>query len=279
MTRLLPLLGLASLLVAPASSPVRAAPEYTPLVGQEGKDVVWVPTPELLVDRMLTMAQVGASDYVVDLGAGDGRTVIRAAQHYGARALGIEYNAELVALARRSVKEAGLSPSRAKVVRGDIFASDFRAATVVTLYLLPALNLKLRPTLLAMKPGTRVVSHQFTMDDWEPDETSYVEQRAAYLWIVPAQVAGGWRLALPDAPPLDLDLEQRFQKLKGRVDLGAVKAGLRDASLRGDEIRFALVDDRGALIELRGRVAGERMAGTYTAGAASGAWTATRRGP
>ncbi len=270
---------LVALVLTLASAPlVHAAPAYTPQVGQSGKDVIWVPTPDALVDRMLTMAQVRPDDQVVDLGSGDGRLVILAAKKYGATARGVEYNADLVALSRRSAKTAGVS-TRAKFEQADIFKVDFEAATVVTLYLLPAINRRLRPILLAMRPGTRVVSHQFTMEDWLPDETSYVEQRAAHLWIVPAQVAGAWSLTLPDGATLPLDLEQKYQQISGRIELasGAVRAGLRDARLRGDVIHFAWVDTQGAHHELTGRVLAGRMEGTVTAAGATRPWSATPR--
>ena len=157
---------------------------YEPQVGQAGKDVIWVPTPDEVVDRMLTMAQVTANDIVFDLGAGNGKIAIAAAKKFGARATGIEYDAELAKHAQGNVEKAGVA-GRARIVRGDIFVTDFSQATVVTMYLLPGLNMKLRPTLLAMKPGTRVVSHSFTMEDWEADEISSMDGRRAYFWAAP----------------------------------------------------------------------------------------------
>ena len=258
--------------------PVHAAPAYTPQVGQSGKDVIWVPTPDALADRMLTMAQVRPEDQVVDLGSGDGRLVILAASKYGARARGIEYNAELVALSKQAAKTAGVD-KRVKFEQADIFKNDFKAATVVTLYLLPAINRRLRPLLLAMRPGTRVVSHQFTMEDWLPDETSYVEQRAAHLWIVPAQVAGAWSLAMPDGTTMSLDLEQKFQQISGRVELASVRAGLRETRLRGDIIRFGFVDLQGVSHEFVGRVLAGRMQGTVTTDGQARPWHAIPRAP
>ena len=266
---------LAALVVALAVAPsVAAAPAYTPTVGQSGKDVIWVPTPDALVDRMLAMAQVRPEDEVVDLGSGDGRLVVLAAKKYGARARGVEYNAELVALSRQAAAAAAVG-KRAKFEQADIFKIDFTAATVVTLYLLPNINKRLRPILLRMRAGTRVVSHQFTMEDWLPDETSHVEQRAAHLWIVPAQVAGAWSLALPDGTTVDLDIEQKFQQISGRVALGSVRAGLRDARLRGDQIRFSFVDMHGVPHDFAGRALAGRMEGTV----AGKPWSATPRAP
>jgi SAM-dependent methyltransferase len=269
-------IALATAIFAVAAT-AQTTPNYQPQVGQPGKDVVWVPTPEPLVERMLTMAQVTPNDFVVDLGSGDGRTVIMAAKRFGARAMGIEFNPDMVALSQRNAQKEGVSPERARLVRGDIFESDFSQATVVTMYLLPGLNLKLRPTLLKMKPGTRLVSHQFTMDDWQPDETSYLDFRPGYLWIVPAQVQGSWRAALSGGGNLDITLEQTYQKIKGSADFGQIKGGLREPNLRGDNISFSLVDQKGVLHDFAGKVAGDRMEGTFRAGTASGTWSATRR--
>jgi hypothetical protein len=255
--------------------------EYEPHVGQPGKDVIWVPTPDDVVERMLRMAQVTASDYVVDLGAGDGKIAIAAAKKFGARSLGIEYNPDMARHAQRNVERAGVA-GRAKILQGDIFATDFTQATVVTMYLLPALNLKLRPQILAMRPGTRVVSHSFSMDDWEADEVSSLEGRRAYFWVVPASVAGGWTLELADggggAERLDLTLEQRYQKIEGSVALGPIAGGLREAQLRGARISFAYVDNRGVRRELSGRVSGSRMEGTFRGdNGAEGRWKAVKK--
>jgi hypothetical protein len=259
-----------------ASIALGQAPEYQPQIGQAGKDVIWVPTPESLVDRMLTMAQVGPRDVVFDLGSGDGRTVIAAAKR-GAQAVGVEYNPDLVVLSRRDAERDPAGRDKARFVQGDIFETDFSSATVVTLYLLQDLNLRLRPTLLEMRPGTRVVSNTFKMQDWEPDETSSVDARSAYLWIVPARVQGTWQVALPGGRTYEIDLEQTFQQLRGTVDLSPVRAGLREARLRGDAVSFAFVDGRAVLHELAGKVTGDRMEGTLRAGGKTGRWTATKR--
>jgi hypothetical protein len=166
---------------------------------------------------------------------------------------------------------------RARFVQGDIFETDFREASVVTLYLLPSLNMRLRPTLLEMRPGTRVVSHAFGMEDWEPDESSRAEQRTAHLWIVPAAIGGSWRVELEGGAPLDVTFTQRFQKIEGKIALGPVEAGLREATLRGDAIRFGFVDGEGAWHGLEGTVSGERMSGTYAVGGRKGRWAAVRR--
>lgn len=259
-----------------AASPVVAAPAYSPELGQAGKDVPWVPTPERLVERMLAMAQVGPADLVVDLGAGDGRMAIAAARKYGARALGVEFNGELVALARRRAAAAGLDARRVRFVRGDVLATDFSEATVVMIYMAPIINNQLRPKLLALRPGTRIVSHQFALGDWRPDETSWLGARSAHLWIVPANVAGSWRVELPEGRTLELEFEQKYQELSGRVRFGEIQAGLREAHLRGDVVRFRLVDEDGALLEFSGRVSGDMIRGTVYAGGRARAWTATR---
>jgi hypothetical protein len=254
--------------------------DYEPHVGQAGKDVIWVPTPDGVVERMLRMAQVTPNDYVVDLGAGDGKIAIAAAKKFGARALGIEYNADMARHAQRNVERAGIA-GRARIVQGEIFISDVSQATVVTMYLLPALNLKLRPQLLAMRPGTRVVSHSFSMDDWEADETSSLDGRRAYFWVVPAAVAGAWTLELAGggtAEKLEVTLEQRYQKIEGSVALGTMLGGLREARLRGYLIAFAYVDDKGVRREFSGRVSGARMEGSFRAdNGTEGRWSATKK--
>ncbi len=250
--------------------------EFAPQVGQAGKDVIWVPTPDDLVERMLRMAQTTSKDYVVDLGSGDGRTPIAAAKKFGARALGIEFNADMVDLSNRNAAREGVT-ANAKFIRGDIFETDFTQATVVTMYLLPGLNLKLRPKILDMKPGTRVVSHQFNMDDWQPDETTNLDGRRAYLWIVPAKVNGTWRI-LSGSDVWDATLEQKYQAVDGSIRLGALNAGLRETRLVGDRISFVFVDGAGVRREFTGRVNGAAMDGTVRAdNGQETRWSATRR--
>jgi SAM-dependent methyltransferase len=249
--------------IASAQDPAGKA-EYTPEVGQAGKDVIWVPTPEFLVERMLHMAQVGADDLVVDLGSGDGRTVIMAAKKFRASSAGIEFNPDMVALSRRNAEKEGVSAT-AKFIEGDIFASNFSKATVVTMYLLPDLNLRLRPRLLEMKPGTRLVSHQFTMGEWQPDEVSSYDGRTAMLWIVPARVEGDWKLGYgADKAKVErrLSLTQKFQVVEGGFLEGSARLGLRYVSLRGDRLDFSFVDDHGALQEFSGIVRGNAIAGS-----------------
>ncbi len=195
----------------PATTP------YTPEVGQPGKDVVWVPTPQGVVNKMLDMAKVTKDDYVIDLGSGDGRTVITAAKR-GARAMGIEYNPDMVELSKQNARIAKVG-DRATFMKADLFQADLSQATVITMFLLPEINRKLRPKLLALKPGTRIVSNTFTMGDWKPDEEFTVQGDAcdtswctALLWIVPAKAEGTWQTAQGE-----LALKQTYQQLSGTL--------------------------------------------------------------
>ncbi|MEO8145748.1 MAG: methyltransferase domain-containing protein, partial [Betaproteobacteria bacterium] len=258
------------------SLPAAAQKPYEPQVGQAGKDVIWVPTPDEVVDRMLRMAQVTKDDLVFDLGAGDGKIAIAAAKKFGARSVGIEYNPEMAKHAQGNVEKAGVA-GRARIVNGDIFVTDFSQATVVTMYLLPQLNLKLRPTILSMRPGTRVVSHSFTMDDWEADEISSMDGRRAYFWLVPANVNGGWALET-GGDKSDLSIEQRFQKIEGTVGLGHTQGGLRAARLSGANISFAFVANDGVKRDYVGRVTGGKMEGSFRGDNGSeGRWSATKK--
>ena len=232
-----------------------AADDYTPTVGQDGKDVIWVPTPQALVDRMLDMAQLTPGDRLVDLGSGDGRTVITAARR-GATARGIEFNPEMVALSRQRAQAEGVA-DRATFEQGDIFKSDFSDATVVTLFLLPKLNVRLRPILLDMPPGTRIVANSFDMGEWQPDETARVTEGCtsycrALKWIVPAKVSGTWEI-----DGRMLELSQKFQKLEGALRDGASTRRLGEGRLEGRRVRFSIGDDLYA-----GEVDGETMRGT-----------------
>lgn len=245
-----------------------ATEEFKPVVGQAGKDVIWVPTPQPLVDRMLDMANLTRNDIHFDLGSGDGRTVITAAKR-GAKSTGVEYNPDMVALSRRLAQQEDVG-EKATFVEGDIFKTDFSNATVLTLFLLEDLNLKLRPTILKMKPGTRVVSNTFTMGEWKPDQTERVAEAegctsycTAYLWIVPARVEGRWRL--PDG---ELVLTQTFQRVAGT--LGANQA---EGTLRGDQLTLVAGNAR-----YTGRVNGNSMTGRVTNGSSTRAFTATRAG-
>jgi len=250
------------LLLAVSMPPVFAqavkapAPAYEPTVGQEGKDVVWVPTPQVVVDKMLDLAKVTKDDFVMDLGSGDGRTVITAAKR-GARAMGVEYNPNMVELSKRNAEKEGVT-DRVQFVKADLFETDFTKATVITMFLLPDINLKLRPKILAMKPGTRVVSNTFTMGDWKPDETAELGAGGngncneswctALFWVVPAKVAGTYK-----TPQGDLVLKQSFQMLTGTLRTKEKTVPL-EGKVRGEEITF-----KAGGKEYRGRLNGKQL--------------------
>ncbi len=224
--------------------------KYRPNMGQSGKDVIWIPTGNELVTKMLKIANVGPSDLVYDLGAGDGKIAIAAAREFGARAVGIEYNPEMAALGQRNAERAGVA-NRVKIIQGDIFKEDFTKATVVTLYLLPELNQQLRPTLLKMKPGTRVVSHAFDMADWQPDG-EIDNPPKGYFWIVPANVSGEWALDSFDSKTSTiLNLSQKFQYVGGNLTMGKKTQPILNAELKGDKLQFSYVDDIGNLRTVR----------------------------
>jgi hypothetical protein len=243
-----------------AYSTTPAAPNYTPVQGQAGKDVIWIPTPEVLIDKMLTAAKVTDKDKVFDLGAGDGIIAITAARKFGAQAVGIEFNPDMAQFARRKVAEAGMT-DKVKIITGDIFQEDFSSATVVTLYLMPHLNMKLRPTLLKMKPGTRVVSHAFTMGDWEPDETMSSGYAQGYFWVVPAQIEGSWVMNGLDGGPIRVNLSQSFQNIGGTLTRGGQTFAMLGAKLRGDEVKFQFITPDRKVHAFSGRVEGGRLSG------------------
>jgi SAM-dependent methyltransferase len=226
---------------------------YEPRVGQEGRDVVWVPTPQVLVDQMLDLAKVTPKDYVIDLGSGDGRTVITAAQR-GARALGIEYNPDMVELSRQNAAQAGVA-ERARFSRENLFEADLSQATVITMFLLERINLKLRPRLLKLRPGTRIVSNSFTMGDWEPDETATLDQSTgcgawctALFWIVPAQIGGSHQTTQGE-----LSLKQTYQMLSGTLRADGKTVPVK-GRVRGNEVVLSAGGR-----ELRGNVIGQRL--------------------
>jgi SAM-dependent methyltransferase len=262
--RLLILVVLSTAAVHAAAQTPQTKP-YEPISGQPGKDVVWVPTSPALVQKMLDLAGVTSQDYVIDLGSGDGRTVIAAAKR-GARALGIEYNPDMVSLSERNAASEGVS-NTASFVKTDLFEADFSQATVVTMFLLPSINMRLRPKLLQMKPGTRIVSNSFDMEDWRPDDTAQVPNCTnwcrAMLWIVPARVAGRWKL-----PHGVLTLDQKFQTVSGTLTEDEHPLAV-EGKLRGNEVTFTA-----GITQYAGHVDGDRMTGTL-AGTTS-RWEATR---
>jgi precorrin-6B methylase 2 len=257
------LITVMTLVSLPAGAQTATQKPFEPQVGQAGKDVVWVPTSQALVDKMLDMAKVTPQDFVMDLGSGDGRTVITAAKR-GSRALGIEYNPDMVDLSKKNAAAAGVT-ERAKFEKADLFETDFSKAQVITMFLLPSINMKLRPKLLDLKPGTRIVSNSFTMEDWEADQTETISGDCsnwctALLWIVPAKVEGTWQLG--NQP---LTLTQKFQMVSGTLGSQSIS----DARLRGDEITFTVGTQK-----YTGRVDGNMIKGTIAGGAA---FSATRK--
>lgn len=245
------------------------AEKFEPQVGQAGKDVIWVPTSQALVDAMMKIGKVTAKDIHYDLGSGDGRTVITAAK-IGARATGIEYNLDMVELSKQNAEKAGVA-ARATFKKADLFETDFSDASVVTMFLLSSINLKLRPKILDLKPGTRIVSNTFTMGEWKEDDSVNVTEGCssyctAYFWVVPAKVGGNWSLGKEV-----LALKQEFQVVSG--SLGVESKSIPVAGrLRGDQITFTA---GGAQYDAR--VNGNTMEGTRKAGNSSSAFTATRK--
>jgi hypothetical protein len=240
-------------LAQPAQKP------FEPTVGQDGKDVIWVPTPQALVDKMLDMAKVTAADNVVDLGSGDGRTVITAAKR-GATAHGIEYNPKMVELSKYNAQQEGVA-GKATFENADIFKTDFSRADVVTMFLLTSLNAKLRPTILDMKPGTRVVSNTFDMGDWKADEEAVVTEGCssyckAYFWIVPAKVDGAW-----NTEKGQLALKQSYQTFTGTLTNGNVITPITGGRLKGNDISFTAGGT-----EYSGTVNGSTIEGTTKSG-------------
>jgi SAM-dependent methyltransferase len=214
--------------------------KYMPRVGQEGKDVVWVPTSNELLAIMLKTAKVTSNDLVYDLGSGDGRIAIAAAKNFGARAIGIEFNPEMAQLAQRNVDRSGVA-DRVKIINGDIFVEDFSKATVVTMYLLPELNIALRPTILKMKPGTRVTSHAFNMGDWEAD-VEIDSPAKAYYWVVPAQVQGEWLISGMEPGRTIVKLSQHYQKIGGTIQIGNDSQPILNPRLDGATLSFTYLD-------------------------------------
>jgi len=247
-----------------------AGQDYQPEVGQSGKDVVWVPTPQALVDRMLELGKVTAADYVIDLGSGDGRTVITAAKR-GARALGIEYNPDMVALSQRNAAKEGVT-GKVTFMKADLFESDFSQATVITMFLLPDINLRLRPKILDLRPGTRIVSNSFTMGEWQHDRSVQATESegcqsycTAYLWIVPAKVEGSWKL-----PQGELTLKQSFQIITGTLRADGKETAIK-GRLTGDQISFKAGD-----AQYSGRVDASGIKGTIKAGSGTSEWSARK---
>jgi SAM-dependent methyltransferase len=261
-----------TVLILVTVSALTAAPGYC----QEAKtpDVIFVPTEQPVVEEMLSMAQVSKNSVVYDLGCGDGRIVITAAAHYGARGVGIDIDPERIRESQQNARAAGVS-SRVKFIRGDLFQTDFHEATVVMLYLSSAVNVRLRPILLRqLKPGTPVVSHDFLMGDWQPDDTNSVNGAAILLWIVPARVAGVWQWTVNKgaiADRYELTIRQEFQKLTGTLAVNGKEEELTALKLVGDRMEFESAQRR-----FSGQVAAGTMNGLLSEANHDYAWTATR---
>lgn len=255
-------LSLMAVTAASAQATQQPAKPYEPQVGQAGKDVVWVPTPQVLVEKMLDMAKVTPQDFVMDLGSGDGRTVITAAKR-GATAMGIEYNPDMVDLSKKNAAAAGVT-AKATFMKADLFETDLSKAQVITMFLLPSINMRLRPKILDLKPGTRIVTNSFTMEDWQADQSETVTNDCtswctAHLWIVPAKVEGIWTM-----PQGTLTLTQQFQMITGTLGSSAIT----DGRLRGDQIEFTAAGQK-----YTGSVQGLSMKGMV----GSTSWAATKK--
>jgi len=257
-------------LVAAASlSQAQTTTDYQPSVGQDGKDVVWVPTSDTVVAAMLDLANVTASDYLIDLGSGDGRTVIAAAKR-GAKALGIEYNPDMVELSKRNAAKAEVT-DRVSFIKADLFATDFSKATVLTMFLLPDINVRLRPKILDMKPGVRVVSNTFDMGDWTPDKRVEVPDGCSnycdpLLWIVPAKLQGRWKM-----PNGELTLKQTYQMLSGTMKVGNTSTAIKDGKITGEQVAFSVGNTA-----YTGQVQGNAIEGVSKSAAGEAKWRATR---
>jgi SAM-dependent methyltransferase len=270
-SRVRTLIVLLSLVLTSSAAAAQTTQEkpFEPQVGQAGKDVVWVPTPQSLVEKMLDMAKVTSQDIVMDLGSGDGRNIIAAAKR-GARATGVEYNPDMVELSRRIAAKEGVA-ERATFIQGDMFEADFSKATVLALFLLPDNMLKLRDKFLNLRPGTRIVANTFGIEGWEPDETGNVTTDCtswcnALLWYVPAKVEGTWKLAQGE-----LALQQTYQMVTGTITAEGKAVPIENGRLRGDAITFSANG-----VEYAGKVNGNRIEGTSKGGGRSGSWTATK---
>ncbi|MCC7483589.1 MAG: class I SAM-dependent methyltransferase [Burkholderiales bacterium] len=267
--------------VPPARAAIVAAALIAAAPSARGAEpsVPYVPTPQDVVERMLKIARVGPQDYLIDLGSGDGRIVVTAAKQFGARGFGVDLNPERIREGNENARRQGVT-DRVAFYQRNLFETDLSEATVITMYLLPRVNMELRPKLLALKPGTRIVSHDFSMEDWKPDTHVTVDtpgkwggtggKSDIYFWVVPARVAGTWRWELTIAgKPVSYQatLEQRFQVVTGQGQAGGRAVKLQNIRLAGGELRFAFaaeVNGHDLRHEFTGRVDGERIAGTVS---------------
>jgi hypothetical protein len=256
-------------------SAVLAALAFVPALAQVVPDVPFVPTPQVVVDEMLRAARVGPDDFVIDLGSGDGRIAITAAKKFGARAMGVELDEHLIYQSEESARQSAVE-DRVKFLRQDLFKTDLSQATVITMYLLPSVNRRLRPRLLDLKPGTRIVAHDFDLEEWKPDQLTTIRKNV-FLWVVPAKVAGRWRgrVSLPDgARTIEIELNQRFQEINGLARIDGQVTQMWEAKLNADRLSFVLVDgadrDSEASLYFDGRVNGGAIEGEIRRGVGNG---------
>ena len=267
-------------LLLASAAPVPAQPLF---------DVPFVPTPYVVIDEMLRLANVTSQDFVMDLGSGDGRVLITAAKKFGARGLGVELNEQLIHESGAAAEQAGVA-DRVRFLQQDLFKTDLSPATVITMYLLPGVMMRLRPKLLDLKPGTRLVSHDFRLEDWSPDAVTQIRKNT-FLWIVPARVAGKWQMnmALPGgagSSTITLELRQKFQEIDGFAQFDGRHAQIWEPRLSGERLSFVIVDDRDrdaeAGLYFEGRVTGDIIEGSIRRGMGSmqtvQAWRAMRVG-
>jgi SAM-dependent methyltransferase len=254
---------LAALALAGSAGADEQARPDMPEIGQISKDSVWVPTPERMIRRLLQLADTTKDDVVLDLGSGDGRIPIYAAKHFGARGIGVELEENLVSLARRTASAQGVT-QRVQFIQDDLFKADLSVASVIALYISPGVMERLKPRLVELRPGTRIVSHHFTLGDWEHDEKIEVEGRSGYLWVVPAGIEGEWKVSLP-GQDFRLRIERRYQKLTTSGARGGKQLHVIGAQLRGTELWFTSFDRNGGTRHFHGRLEsdrrGERLVG------------------
>lgn len=233
------------------------------LRGREGLDVPYVPTPEAVVDKMLEVGEVDKDDFLIDLGSGDGRIPITAAKRFGTRGMGVDLDPVRIAEAKANAQAAHVT-DKVEFIERDLFQTDISKATVLTMYLLSSVNRKLRPRILQeLKPGTRVVSHSFDMDDWEPDQHEKVDYKSVYLWIVPAHAAGVWQISNKgsEASEFKLTLNQEFQELKGHAQIDGQEVPIQNGHMKGERIHFELAVDGGTPRPYEGIVSNGRIEG------------------
>lgn len=266
----------------PDASLIASTDPLAPAAPPLKRDVPFVPTREEVVRAMLRLADVTKSDVLYDLGCGDGRIVITAAKRFGARATGVDIDPQRIQESNQNAAQAGVA-DQVRFLQQDLFTVDLRPATVVTLYLLPSVNLRLRPKLFSeLRPGTRIVSNSFDMDAWRPDKTEVALGANLYYWVVPANASGRWSFTLPgQSQPCTLELTQRFQEAQGTLTMGAAALPVRDAKVIGDRLLFSVVPagaGRGGPMTFDGRIAGDALSGSIQGaqGSATQSWSAQR---